>query len=131
VAVFYALHVAGASTIQTGIISVSSPQINSRRLPGFEMDYANSELDLINKVVDTISELDPDIVTGWEIQKGSWGYLEARARFYGKVTYLMNPAMAHRRNEASTWSIRFLGPRTDIRPAPTKIGVSRRTQRSS
>ena len=29
------------------------------------------------------SDLDPDILTGWEVQMSSWGYLEARGRTHG------------------------------------------------
>jgi DNA polymerase zeta len=39
---------------------------------------------LLNKVIDTIVELDPDIITGWEIQKASWGYVSSRGQTYGK-----------------------------------------------
>ena len=35
-------------------------------------------------LVDIIVHLDPDIVTGWEVQSASWGFLAARAATYGK-----------------------------------------------
>ena len=38
---------------------------------------------MINRLIDVVNELDPDIVTGWEVQAASWGYLSARASTYG------------------------------------------------
>ena len=42
-----------------------------------------NELDLLNRLIDLIVEIDPDILTGWEVQAGSWGYLEARGQIHG------------------------------------------------
>ncbi|KAL8807379.1 MAG: hypothetical protein Q9182_000718 [Xanthomendoza sp. 2 TL-2023] len=39
------------------------------------------ELDLINRMVDIVREYDPDILTGYEVHGGSWGYMIERARF--------------------------------------------------
>lgn len=83
VAVFYALHVAGAANIQNGLITVRSPALDPRRLRDFSPEQAENEMDLVNKTIDVVMELDPDILTGWEIQKGSWGYLAARAKALG------------------------------------------------
>jgi len=33
--------------------------------------------------VDIVFDLDPDIVSGWEVQSSSWGYLTARGQKYG------------------------------------------------
>lgn len=87
VAAFYALHVAGATSIQNGLLALTSPQLEPRRLRDFDLDLADDELDLINKIVDKILELDPDIITGWEIQKSSWGYLDARAQTFGRCNH--------------------------------------------
>lgn len=43
------------------------------------------ELDLINRIIDVVRELDPDIIVGWDVQTASWGYLNARANTYGIV----------------------------------------------
>jgi DNA polymerase zeta len=43
-------------------------------------------MDLINFMVDEVRDLDPDVVTGWEVQSGSWGYLINRAKTYGKLS---------------------------------------------
>ncbi|KAG6875156.1 hypothetical protein C0992_004959 [Termitomyces sp. T32_za158] len=47
------------------------------------VELADSEIDLINRAVDIVGALDPDIVTGWDIQRGSWGYLNARSQYHG------------------------------------------------
>ena len=39
-----------------------------------------SELDLLNRMVDIVRDLDPDILTGFEVHNSSWGYLIERAR---------------------------------------------------
>ena len=48
-----------------------------------EVECEEDELDLLNRLVDIVRELDPDILTGYEVHNGSWGYLIERAR----VTY--------------------------------------------
>ena len=47
---------------------------------GMEVEEENSELDLINRMVDIVRGYDPDILTGFEVHGGSWGYLIERAR---------------------------------------------------
>lgn len=70
-------------TCQTGIIVVESKQLNPSRLRDFLVEVVDTELELLNKIVDVVVDLDPDIVTGWEVQAASWGYLNARGRHYG------------------------------------------------
>ena len=45
-----------------------------------EVDEETNELDLINRVVDIVRSYDPDILTGYEVHGGSWGYLIERAK---------------------------------------------------
>ncbi|KAL8792596.1 MAG: hypothetical protein Q9195_004819 [Heterodermia aff. obscurata] len=45
-----------------------------------EIDEETSELDLINRMVDIVRHHDPDILTGYEVHGGSWGYMIERAR---------------------------------------------------
>ena len=45
-----------------------------------EIDEEISELDLINRMVDIVRHHDPDILTGYEVHGGSWGYMIERAR---------------------------------------------------
>lgn len=46
-----------------------------------QVDYESNELDLINRVVDIVRDHDPDILTGYEVHNGSWGYMIERSRF--------------------------------------------------
>jgi DNA polymerase zeta len=45
-----------------------------------EVQTETSELDLITCLVDIVRSHDPDILTGYEVHNGSWGYLIERAR---------------------------------------------------
>ena len=49
------------------------------RLDGIPCTIVDSELDLINWVVDCVKAWDPDVLSGWELHNSSWGYLAARA----------------------------------------------------
>jgi len=72
-----------------------------RRMIGVTVEEENSELDLITRLVDIVRNLDPDILTGYEIHNSSWGYIIERARCkYGKlllyasesITYILTGA---------------------------------------
>ncbi|KAK4543375.1 hypothetical protein LTR36_005518 [Oleoguttula mirabilis] len=45
-----------------------------------QVDTEDNELDLLNRMVDIVRACDPDIMTGFEVHNGSWGYLIERAR---------------------------------------------------
>lgn len=45
-----------------------------------QIDSEDNELDLLNRMVDIVRTYDPDILTGYEVHNGSWGYLIERAR---------------------------------------------------
>lgn len=45
-----------------------------------EVIEEGSELDLLVRLVDVVKELDPDVLTGYEVHGGSWGFLMERAR---------------------------------------------------
>ncbi|KAJ5153258.1 DNA polymerase zeta catalytic subunit [Penicillium canariense] len=45
-----------------------------------EVEQEPTELDLINRLVDLVRYHDPDIITGYEVHNGSWGYVIERAR---------------------------------------------------
>lgn len=72
-----------AISFQTGIIATESPQLNGRRLRDSKAEFVESELELLNRLIDVVIELDPDILSGWEVQAASWGFLSARGRVYG------------------------------------------------
>ncbi|KAF8337368.1 uncharacterized protein EI90DRAFT_3279675 [Cantharellus anzutake] len=63
-----------------GIIAVRSATVTERRLGLFGIHIVDDELSLINALEDTVHELDPDVLTGWELQNSSWGYISERVR---------------------------------------------------
>ncbi|KAJ4499668.1 hypothetical protein C8R41DRAFT_33836 [Lentinula lateritia] len=67
VALFYTFQMAEdeAEHLIHRVACVNSAQMNAATLPGIVID------------------LDPDIITGWDVQNSSWGYLAARARSFG------------------------------------------------
>lgn len=74
----------GNANRSTGIIAVASERLDARMArPLDEVVFVESELDILNQTIDCVLQLDPDIVTGWEVQAASWGYLEARGRTFG------------------------------------------------
>ncbi|KAH7883594.1 hypothetical protein F5I97DRAFT_2041862 [Phlebopus sp. FC_14] len=66
-----------------GVLVVRNARLNSNRLRGFPIEIVADELELINRVIDIVVDLDPDIVLGWEVQAASWGYLNTRGICYG------------------------------------------------
>lgn len=64
------------------VLSVDEDNIAERisnQVP-FEVHVETSELDLLVRIVEIVREYDPDILTGFEVHGGSWGYLIERAR---------------------------------------------------
>ncbi|KAL9125008.1 MAG: hypothetical protein Q9217_005731 [Psora testacea] len=45
-----------------------------------DVEEESSELNLITRMVDIVRNYDPDILTGYEVHGGSWGYMIERAR---------------------------------------------------
>ncbi|KAF5370238.1 hypothetical protein D9615_010070 [Tricholomella constricta] len=78
VALFYAYQRSEANPPQTETIIVQTPHFDQRRIREMKLDIVHDEIELINRIVDIVMDLDPDVLTGWDIQRGSWGYLEAR-----------------------------------------------------
>ena len=67
-----------------GILALSRNSGLARKISQqttLEVEEESSELDLINRMVDIVRHYDPDILTGYEVHGGSWGYLIERARF--------------------------------------------------
>jgi len=83
-AIFYAHHVSGEEVIRAGALTVQSRQLDQKRLRKIKIETLETELDLLNRLIDLVLELDPDILTGWDVQLSSWGYLEARSNIHGK-----------------------------------------------
>jgi DNA polymerase zeta len=67
----------------TGMLALRSSNEAASPLgkhPGVQIEYEEDELDLLNRMVTTVREHDPDILVGYEVHNGSWGYLIERAR---------------------------------------------------
>lgn len=68
---------------QTGIIVLSEDgemAESIRRQAKAEVSVADTELDLLNQIINIVLEHDPDVLTGYEVHGHSWGYLIERAR---------------------------------------------------
>ncbi|KAH7402595.1 hypothetical protein BKA66DRAFT_404838 [Pyrenochaeta sp. MPI-SDFR-AT-0127] len=68
---------------RVGILCLSDEKGIANRITkqvSVEVEYEEDELDLINRIVDIVRHFDPDILTGYEVHNGSWGYLIERAR---------------------------------------------------
>ncbi|KAG9311253.1 hypothetical protein JVU11DRAFT_8337 [Chiua virens] len=69
--------------LDQGILVVQNPQLDPRRLRDFSIEVLSDELELMNRIIDIIIDVDPDILVGWEVQAASWGYLSSRGFHYG------------------------------------------------
>ena len=66
-----------------GIVVLSEDGVTSQRIAqqfSVEVQEESSELDLILRLVEIVRNHDPDILTGYEVHRGSWGYIIERAR---------------------------------------------------
>lgn len=85
-AIFYSFQesdVPISSNLRNGVIIVGNPLLEIWALRDIPSQVVDTELDLLNTVVDLVLDLDPDVIVGWEIQSLSWGYLGARGKQYG------------------------------------------------
>lgn len=83
VAIFYSYQLLEGETPRNGTLVVEAARFQQRQLGNSPVEVVPSELDLLNTFADIVVNLDPDIIVGWEVERGSWGYLDARARHYG------------------------------------------------
>jgi len=66
-----------------GILALSEGGGLARRISqhtAVEVEEETTELDLVIRMVDIVRDYDPDILTGYEVHGGSWGYMIERAR---------------------------------------------------
>ncbi|EAS35045.3 polymerase zeta subunit [Coccidioides immitis RS] len=69
--------------VQTGVLAVAETESIAGKIrydTNAEIEEESSELDVLTKLVDIVRYYDPDILTGYEVHNGSWGYLIERAR---------------------------------------------------
>lgn len=108
VAVFFAFHIAGMEVSRSGVLGQITPHVTRNRLRNFKMELFDDEVDLLNGLADLVIELDPDILTGWEVQLNSWGFVEARACTRG--TSGSQPIQFLRTNKAKAFRFQTLYP---------------------
>jgi DNA polymerase zeta len=82
-AVFYTYKDFEGGAPRTGIVTIQDTQLEQQRLRDVQLEVVSSEFELISKVVDIVVDLDPDVLVGWDVQRASWGYLDARGQQYG------------------------------------------------
>lgn len=73
----------GGDRLKQGIIVLSGEEgiaAQVSKQTSVTVEHEMDELDLINRMVDIVREYDPDVLTGYEVHNGSWGYLIERAR---------------------------------------------------
>lgn len=66
-----------------GILALSEDGVLGQRISqqtGLEVKSESTELDIMNHMVDIVRNYDPDILTGYEVHSGSWGYIIERAK---------------------------------------------------
>ncbi|KAF3912680.1 hypothetical protein ABW21_db0203950 [Orbilia brochopaga] len=69
--------------LHTGALILSESEFDAdrlRKLYTIEVERETTELDLLLALVRVVRDLDPDIITGYEVHNSSWGYLIERAR---------------------------------------------------
>jgi DNA polymerase zeta len=72
-----------AENTHLGIVALSEDGVitqNISRQTAVEVQEESSELDLMVRMVEIVRNHDPDILTGYEVHGGSWGFLIERAR---------------------------------------------------
>lgn len=69
--------------LQYGVLINGKDAILAETIRIAEAEFVDTELELLNRIVDVTNEIDPDILIGWEMQAASWGYLQRRSETYG------------------------------------------------
>lgn len=97
---------------RVGILAISDNEdlaMNLSRTSGVEVETQETELDLINRIVDIVRQYDPDILTGYEVHNGSWGYLIERSRvkydydLCDEISRMMSQSHGRFGKEADRW----------------------------
>jgi len=97
---------------RVGLLCLSSEDgiVNRiRKQTSVEVESEEDELDLINRIVDIVRFLDPDILTGYEVHNSSWGYLIERARLKfeydlcGEISRIKSQSYSHFGKDADRW----------------------------
>jgi len=67
------------------ITNLSEQHVNFKKLglSRYSIQVVEDEIDIIKALVDKVREWDPEIFTGYDVLKESWGYLVERAEEIG------------------------------------------------
>ncbi|RDB28579.1 DNA polymerase zeta catalytic subunit [Hypsizygus marmoreus] len=107
VALFYTFQITEGEPYQRGAVVLQAVQLDARRIRGGALDIVANEIDLINRMIDIVVVLDPDILVGWEVQHASWGYIEARGRQHGfELVDLISRATTSHSTRNDQWGMR-------------------------
>ncbi|KAF5313110.1 hypothetical protein D9619_003181 [Psilocybe cf. subviscida] len=79
-AILYA-HITRENILQTGAIVIEDSPLDRQRMRPPNTESVQDEVELLNRLIDLVVDFDPDIVTGWEVQNNSWGFLNSRGNF--------------------------------------------------
>lgn len=81
--VFWCIQFERLEELETGILVIKTGNVDEdtfRRLANVGQIYMeDDEMCLINTLVDIVRDIDPDILTGYEVHSSSWGYIISRA----------------------------------------------------
>lgn len=59
------------------------PKLLDRSIFNTNVTYVSSETYIFDKVIELVKQHDPDIMSGYEIEMNSWGYLLERSQLFG------------------------------------------------
>lgn len=73
-----------------GIILVTDPA-EAEEMPRYALndctvDVVDSEVELLNMLIDKVRHWDPEVLTGFELESWSWGYVMRRGRELGRCS---------------------------------------------
>ncbi|KAI7872574.1 hypothetical protein BDF14DRAFT_1716926 [Spinellus fusiger] len=74
----------GNTNKYTGVISLNPIPISKIGIAEIQFDYVQNERELFYTLIRKVRMYDPDILTGYELNNSSWGYLIERALILGK-----------------------------------------------
>ncbi|KAF1982875.1 hypothetical protein K402DRAFT_424261 [Aulographum hederae CBS 113979] len=102
----------GIAGAHAGILALSEENSIAAKIAsqvGVPVHHEDDELEIINHVITIVREYDPDILTGYEVHNGSWGYLMERARLKyeynlcDEISRMKNQSHGRFGKEADSW----------------------------
>lgn len=75
----------GFIAVQTPDLSGATVDFRKLGLSRYPIEVVEDEVDLVKALVDKVHEWDPEIFTGYDVLKDSWGYFVERVDEIGKT----------------------------------------------